>query len=138
MIRGSAPPGSNPLSDNPKGGNSNRSLPVTQAVGSGEGGGVGGAGLGAFLFPGLGLDLLGGSGDSGLFGAGLPDIEQVEQQLNQNPNMMIEFMSVPAIQNLMNNPELMRGLIMNNPQMREIIEQNPEIGHMLNDPGILQ
>ncbi|XP_030943897.1 ubiquitin domain-containing protein DSK2b-like [Quercus lobata] len=108
---------------------------VTRGVGSNEGGGLGNAGLGASLF---GLNALGSGGEPGLFGAGLPEFEQVQQQLTQNPNMMREIMSMPAIQSLMNNPELMRSLIMSNPQMRDIIDRNPELAHVLNDPGILR
>ncbi|XP_050263475.1 ubiquitin domain-containing protein DSK2b-like [Quercus robur] len=108
---------------------------VTRGVGSNEGGGLGNAGLGASLF---GLNALGSGGAPGLFGAGLPEFEQVQQQLTQNPNMMREIMSMPAIQSLMNNPELMRSLIMSNPQMRDIIDRNPELAHVLNDPGILR
>ncbi|GLT70631.1 hypothetical protein SLA2020_426960 [Shorea laevis] len=52
--------------------------------------------------------------------------------------MMREIMNMPAIQGLMNNPDLMRSLIMSNPQMREIIDRNPELAHVLNDPGILR
>lgn len=103
-----------------------------------EGGGLGTAGLGASLFPGLGLGGLGGTGASGLLGAGLPDFDQMQQQLTQNPNMMREIMNMPAIQGLMNNPDLMRNLIMSNPQMRDIIDRNPELGHILNDPSILR
>ncbi|PQQ04440.1 ubiquitin domain-containing protein DSK2b-like isoform X1 [Prunus yedoensis var. nudiflora] len=47
-------------------------------------------------------------------------------------------MNTPAVQNLMNNPDIMRNLIMNNPQMREIIDRNPELAHVLNDPGTLR
>ncbi|KAL2936841.1 Ubiquitin domain-containing protein DSK2b [Bienertia sinuspersici] len=101
-----------------------------------ESGGLGGAGLGASLFPGLGG--LGGTNASGLLGAGLPDFEQMQQQLTQNPNMMREIMNMPAIQSLMNNPDLMRNLIMSNPQMRDIIDRNPELAHILNDPSILR
>ncbi|KAB2051096.1 hypothetical protein ES319_A12G032700v1 [Gossypium barbadense] len=105
---------------------------VTRGVGSNEG-----AGLGASIFP--GLNPLGGNGGSfGLFGSGLPEFEQVQQQLTQNPNMMREITNTPAIQSLVNNPELMRTLIMSNPQMREIIDRNPELGHILNDPSILR
>ncbi|KAG4114327.1 hypothetical protein ERO13_D12G039300v2 [Gossypium hirsutum] len=105
---------------------------VTRGVGSNEG-----AGLGASIFP--GLNPLGGNGGSfGLFGSGLPEFEQEQQQLTQNPNMMREIMNTPAIQSLVNNPELMRTLIMSNPQMREIIDRNPELGHILNDPSILR
>ncbi|KAK8530047.1 hypothetical protein V6N13_102928 [Hibiscus sabdariffa] len=114
------------------------------SFGSNDGAGLGelsfgsndGAGLGASLFP--GLNPLGGNGGFGLFGSGLPEFEQVQQQLTQNPQVMREIMSTPAIQSLMNNPELMRTLIMSNPQMREIIDRNPELGHILNDPSILR
>ena len=132
MVRGFAPSSSTP----PPAATTNVATPnttpgVTRGVGSNEG-----AGLGASLFP--GLNPLGGSGGLGLFGAGLPEFEQVQQQLTQNPNMMREIMNTPAIQSLMNNPELMRSLVMSNPQMREIIDRNPELGHILNDPSILR
>lgn len=99
----------------------------------------GGSGLGSTLFPGLGsLNGLSGNGVSGLFGAGLPDLEQVQQQLSQNPNIMREIMNMPAIQNLMNNPDLMRSIITSNPQMRELIDRNPDLAHILNDPSTLR
>nr|GMC62565.1 ubiquitin domain-containing protein DSK2b-like isoform X2 [Ipomoea batatas] len=73
------------------------------------GGAFGGSGPGASLFPGLNLNGLGSGGD----------FEQVQQQLNQNPNMMRDILNMPLVQNLMNNPEkLSATLIMNNPQMR--------------------
>ncbi|KAM7523978.1 hypothetical protein LguiA_013880 [Lonicera macranthoides] len=105
-------------------------------LGSNESGAFAGAGLGASLFPGLGSNGLGGTG--GLFGAGLPEFEQVQQQLTQNPNMMREIMDMPLVQNLMNNPEIMRNMIMNNPQMREVMDRNPELAHVLNDPATLR
>lgn len=127
MVRGSAPAASAPTA-------SAQNPSTTPAVGATEAAGFGGAGLGgASLFPGLG-----GSGASGLFGAGLPEFEQMQQQLTQNPNMMRDIMNMPAIQNMMNNPELMRGMIMSNPQMRDIIDRNPELAHVLNDPAILR
>ncbi|KAK4348010.1 hypothetical protein RND71_034349 [Anisodus tanguticus] len=92
---------------------------------------VGAPFAGAPLFPGL------GSG-GGPFGAGLPDFEQVQQQLTQNPDMMRDMMNMPVVQNLMNNPEIIRNLIMNNPQMRETMDRNPELAHVLNDPATLR
>lgn len=133
MVRGSAPaaaPAPAPLGA----GNTN----TTPATAQGGAPSPGGAGMGASLFPGLGLGALGGNGASGLFGAGLPEFEQVQQQLTQNPNMMRDIMNMPAIQSLMNNPEIMRSLIMSNPQMREIIDRNPELAHILNDPSVLR
>lgn len=97
---------------------------------SGPAGGLGG------LFPGLGDP---GSGrPSGIFGSGFPELEQVEQHLSQNPNLMREIMNMPAMQNLMNNPDLIRNMIMSNPQMREIMDRNPDLAHVLNDPSVLR
>ncbi|XP_012458110.1 ubiquitin domain-containing protein DSK2a [Gossypium raimondii] len=135
MVRGFAPSSSTPPPSATTNVATDNTTPgVTRGIGSNDG-----AGLGASLFP--GLNPLGGGGGSsgfGLFGSGLPEFEQVQQQLTQNPNMMREIMNTPAIQSLMNNPELMRSLIMSNPQMREIIDRNPELGHILNDPSILR
>ncbi|KAA3482221.1 ubiquitin domain-containing protein DSK2b-like [Gossypium australe] len=132
MVRGSAPSSSTP----PSAATTNVATPnttpgVTLGVGSNDS-----AGLGASLF--TGLNPLGSNGDFGLFESGLPEFEQVQQQLTQNPQVMREIMNTPAIQSLMNNPELMRTLIMSNPQMREIIDRNPELGHILNDPSTLR
>ncbi|PWA75214.1 ubiquitin family protein [Artemisia annua] len=134
MVRGSAP---SPSTAAPAAGNANTTPPVTTGAGANEGLGLGGAGAGAPLFPGLGLGGL-GSGGQNLFGAGLPEFEQVQQQLTQNPNMMRDMMNMPAIQNIINNPEIMRSMIMSNPQMRDIIDRNPELAHVLNDPAILR
>lgn len=121
MVRGSAPA---PTTAAPA------TTPSQAGVGSTEGVGAGGVGSGGPLFPGLGLPGFGGSG--------LPEFQQVQQQLTQNPDMMRDMMNMPAIQNILNNPEIMRGMIMNNPQMRDIIDRNPELAHVLNDPAILR
>lgn len=123
MVRGSAPAAT---TDTPAIGNPNPPPLASQGGGFNDG-----LGSGAPLFPGLGLGGLGGTG-------GLPEFEQVQQQLTQNPNMMRDMMNMPAIQNILNNPEIMRGMIMSNPQMREIIDRNPELAHILNDPAILR
>ncbi|KAL1188498.1 Ubiquitin domain-containing protein DSK2b [Cardamine amara subsp. amara] len=101
---------------------------------------LGGASQGESLFPGLGFNPLGGGANpmAGLFGSAPLDLEQAQQQLAQNPNMVRDMMNTPAIQNLMNNPEFMRSMIMSNPQMRELVDRNPELGHVLNDPSILR
>ncbi|XP_074312839.1 ubiquitin domain-containing protein DSK2b-like [Silene latifolia] len=137
MVRGFAPSASTtpPATANSAG---TDTTAATRTAASTESGGLGGAGLGASLFPGIGLGGLGGTGASGLLGAGIPDLEQMQQQLNQNPDMLREIMNMPAIQSLMNNPDLMRNLVMDNPQMREIIDRNPELAHILNDPNILR
>ncbi|KAJ4965252.1 hypothetical protein NE237_017101 [Protea cynaroides] len=139
MVRGFAPASSTNTTTGTAnvGGGPNTTSGAGRGLGSNEGAGFGG-GLGASLLPGLGVNGLGGNGASGLFGSGLPEFEQVQQQLTQNPNMMREIMNMPVIQNLMNNPDLMRNLIMSNPQMREIIDRNPDLAHILNDPSTLR
>ncbi|KAK6143336.1 hypothetical protein DH2020_023684 [Rehmannia glutinosa] len=138
MVRGSAPAPTPPAAVPASAGNAN-SVPAVTQGGSPNTGGAGVPGGVASLFPGLGSGAFGGTGGaSGIFGAGLPEFEQVQQQLTQNPNMMREIMNMPAIQSLMSNPEIMRSLIMSNPQMREIIDRNPELAHILNDPSILR
>ncbi|CAN6294434.1 unnamed protein product [Urochloa humidicola] len=92
-------------------------------------------GLGS-LFPGVGAPRSGRP--SGIFGSGFPELEQVEQHLSQNPNLMRDIMNMPAMQSLMNNPELVRNMIMNNPQLREIMDRNPDLAHVLNDPSVLR
>jgi len=133
LVRGSPPaPSANPASATNVGGpNTAQNAPRNAA--SDAGGPFPGSGLGASMFPGLGS-----GGGGGLFGAGLPDFEQVQQQLTQNPDMMRDMMNMPLVQNLMNNPETIRNLIMNNPQMREIMDRNPELAHVLNDPATLR
>lgn len=136
LVRGFVPS----ASTNPAGaantGGTNAAPALNREAGPVDGGALGGVGLGAPLFP-FGLN---GSetGGGGLFGAGLPEFEQMQQQFTQNPNMMREIMDLPLVQNLMNNPDVMRSMMMNNPQMREIIDRNPELAHMLNDPAILR
>ncbi|KAF5798513.1 putative Ubiquitin-like domain, Heat shock chaperonin-binding, UBA-like superfamily, ubiquilin [Helianthus annuus] len=133
LVRGFVPATSTPADAPPTRANT---TPAAAEAGSVDAGTTGGNGLGGSLFPGLGLSGLGGNG--GLFGAGLPGLEQMQQQLTQNPNMMREIMDLPLVQNLLNNPETMRNMMMSNPQMREIIDRNPELGHVLNDPAILR
>ncbi|KAJ6759966.1 UBIQUITIN DOMAIN-CONTAINING PROTEIN DSK2A-RELATED [Salix purpurea] len=138
MVRGFSPPAPAPAPTPAATVNPDTTTGVTRGVGSNEGGafGLGGAGLGASLFPGLGS--LSGGSPPGLFGDGLPELEQVQQRLTQNPNMIREIMNTPAMQGLMNNPELIRSMMMSNPQMREIMDRNPELAHVLNDPSILR
>ncbi|XP_074582574.1 ubiquitin domain-containing protein DSK2b-like isoform X1 [Curcuma longa] len=94
--------------------------------------------LGGSLLPGLNVNGLSGSGTAGLLGTGIPELDQMQQQLSQNPNIMREIMNLPAMQNLISNPDIIRNLFMNNPQMREIIDRNPELAHVLNDPNTLR
>lgn len=126
MVRGAALPP--PASTSPAG--SNEATATTRA--SSPAGGLGG------LLQGLGATGSANSGGLGLFGSGVPEIDQVQQQLAENPNLMREIMNMPLMQNILNNPDLIRNIIMNNPQMRELIDRNPDLAHVLNDPSILR
>ncbi len=84
------------------------------------------------------LDGVGVGGGAGAgFGMGFSDFQQAQEQLLQDPNLEREMMSMPVVQNLMNNPDLLRTLIMRNPHMQDIIDHNPDLAHILNDPGTL-
>ncbi|EPY82405.1 ubiquilin-1 isoform 6 [Camelus ferus] len=52
--------------------------------------------------------------------------------------MMVQIMENPFVQSMLSNPDLMRQLIMANPQMQQLIQRNPEISHMLNNPDIMR
>ncbi|CAJ0829582.1 15068_t:CDS:10, partial [Entrophospora sp. SA101] len=39
---------------------------------------------------------------------------------------------------LLSNPEIVRSMVMQNPAMRQMIERNPEIGHIINDPSFIR
>ncbi|VDD91579.1 unnamed protein product [Enterobius vermicularis] len=69
-------------------------------------------------------------------GAGNP--MGIAQQMVQNPEMIRQFMNSPIMQSLMSNPEIFRHFVAENPQMQQIIEANPELGHMLNDPDLIR
>uniref|UniRef100_A0A7N0T960 Uncharacterized protein n=1 Tax=Kalanchoe fedtschenkoi TaxID=63787 RepID=A0A7N0T960_KALFE len=139
MVRGSAPSGSSSTTsavNASAGGNVNSAATDPSATPeAGTEGATGGASLGASLFPGADFNFLGRNSN---LGAGIPGFDQMHQQLSQNPNFMREIMNTPAVQSLMNNPDLMRTMIMNNPQTREIIDRNPELAHILNDPSIIR
>jgi len=64
--------------------------------------------------------------------------QQVQEGMRNNPDLMRQIMDSPLTQSLMSNPEIMRNLIQSNPQMRQLMDRNPEINHMLNNPDILR
>ncbi|KAI8541063.1 hypothetical protein RHMOL_Rhmol08G0033900 [Rhododendron molle] len=105
------------------------------SVGSGECGMCGGYSLGASLSSGLGYGL---SDNSELFGAGLPILQQVLQKLTQNPNLMREIIDMPSVHNVVDNQNIMQNVIMNDPQIDELIDRNPELAHILTDPSTIR
>jgi ubiquilin len=60
-----------------------------------------------------------------VLGAQMPggiNLAQFQQQMLNNPDMMRQMMENPITQSLLSSPELLRGLITDNPQMQELIE----------------
>lgn len=141
LVRGFAPDAPATNASTPAPGGQNTTPDISRGVSSNDNQGLGG-GLLSSLFPGMDVSALGGSGASGLFGDALPNLEQMQQQMQQqitrNPSMISEMMNMPAIQNMLNNPDIIRNVMMNNPQIREVIDRNPELAHILNDPNSLR
>merc|ERR1712241_1557239 len=86
-----------------------------------------------------GIGGLPGMSNLGLGSANFMEMQQrMQEGIMSNPDFMRQIMDSPLTQSLMSNPEIVRSLIQGNPQMRQLIERNPEIGHMLNNPDILR
>ncbi|KAI0982386.1 hypothetical protein GJ496_006672 [Pomphorhynchus laevis] len=58
--------------------------------------------------------------------------------LQTDPNAIQNLLSNPMVQGLMSNPELLRSIMLNNPQMQRVIEQNPEVSQFFNNPDFMR
>lgn len=71
--------------------------------------------------------------------ASFADIQQnFYQTVRNDPNSLQSLLNNPMFQSVMNNPELIRALMMSNPQMQRVLEQNPEIAQVFNNPEFLR
>ncbi|XP_031243558.1 ubiquilin-3 isoform X1 [Mastomys coucha] len=52
--------------------------------------------------------------------------------------LVAQLVDDPFIQGLLSNTGLVRQLVLDNPHMQQLIQQNPEIGHILNNPEIMR
>lgn len=90
----------------------------------------------------FGLNQLGGLAGLNALGAGsntFMDLQaQMQNELMSNPDMVRTVLDNPLVQQMMNNPEVMRSLLTSNPQMQDLMQRNPEISHMLNNPDLLR
>jgi len=90
----------------------------------------------------LGLGGLGGLMGLDNLGMGSSNFMEMQQniqrELDSNPDFMRSMMDNPVVQNLMSNPDVIRQIITSNPQMSEIMERNPEVSHMLNNPELMR
>ncbi|XP_036717532.1 ubiquilin-3 [Balaenoptera musculus] len=54
------------------------------------------------------------------------------------PEFVSQIIDDPFIQGLLSNTGLVRQLVLDNPHMQQLIQHNPEIGHILNNPEIMR
>lgn len=82
--------------------------------------------------------LQGNNNNNGGMFPDMSQLQQMQQQAMQNPEMMNSIMNSPMMQSMMSNPELIRTMMESNPQMRQLLETNPELRHMLDDPELMR
>ncbi|KFO36069.1 ubiquilin-3 [Fukomys damarensis] len=86
--------------------------------------------------PTFSLDVLTGLG---LMPGSFPD--QPSTLIGQHvslPELLAELIDDPFIQGLLSNTGLVRQLVLDNPHMQQLIQHNPEVGHILNNPEIMR
>ncbi|XP_027435646.1 ubiquilin-3 [Zalophus californianus] len=54
------------------------------------------------------------------------------------PEFVAQIIDDPFIQGLLSNTGLMCQLVLDNPHMQQLIQHNPELGHILNNPEIMR
>ncbi|XP_036178422.1 ubiquilin-3 [Myotis myotis] len=85
------------------------------------------------------LGVLTGLSGLGLTSGSFPD--QPSSLMWQNvsvPEFVAQIIDEPFIQGLLSNTGLVRQLVHDNPHMQQLIQHNPEIGHILNNPEIMR
>ena len=83
-----------------------------------------------------------GAGISGLGGMSGNNFQEMQNQMMQNPEMLSLAMDMirrkyqdnPIVQSLMSDPAAINEMINLNRQMRQIMEQNPEVDAVIGDP----
>jgi len=72
-------------------------------------------------------------------------ISQSQQQKNKKPaangmdsELFSQLLDNPFVQSVMSNPDFIRSIYMSNPQFKKVIEKNPEMAQIFNDPEYLK
>lgn len=65
-------------------------------------------------------------------------LQQMQQQMMQNPEMVRQMMNSPLVEAMMNDPDMLQNMVQSNPQLKQMMESNPEVGHLLSDPAVLR
>jgi len=68
----------------------------------------------------------------------VPNMAQMQQQLQQNPEMLSNIMQSPMMQGAMSNPDLIRNMMESNPEMQRVMDQNPQLRAVLDDPEMMR
>ncbi|XP_068964927.1 ubiquilin-3 [Petaurus breviceps papuanus] len=85
------------------------------------------------------LGVLTGLNGLGLTSGSFPDLQtQLLWQHISMPEMVAQIIDDPFIQGLLSNTGLVCQLVLDNPYMQQLIQHNPEIGHILNNPEIMR
>ncbi|XP_062951930.1 ubiquilin-3 [Cynocephalus volans] len=116
-----------PAASVPTPGPSPRSLPPPSSICSADGP------------PTFSLGVLTGLNRLGLSSGGSP--EQLSSLMWQHvsvPEILTQPIDEPFVQGLLSNTGLVHQLVLENPHMQQLIQQNPEIGHILNNPEIMR
>lgn len=79
-------------------------------------------------------NMMGQNNQNSLF----PNMAQMQQQLQQNPEMLSNLMNSPMMQSLMSNPDVIRNMMMGNPEMQRVMEQNPQLRAIMDDPEMMR
>eukprot|EP00299_Pterocystis_sp_00344_P011303 c5241_g1_i2.p1 GENE.c5241_g1_i2~~c5241_g1_i2.p1 ORF type:complete len:407 (-),score=90.80 c5241_g1_i2:37-1257(-) len=58
--------------------------------------------------------------------------------LGGDANLMNVMMQNPIVQDMLDNPDFLRSILVANPQTRAMLERNPEVMHALNDPALFR
>ncbi|KAL3975733.1 alpha-2-macroglobulin-like protein [Sarotherodon galilaeus] len=69
-----------------------------------------------------------------------PELQrQMENRLLADPEMMHRLLGSPFVQSTLSNssPQLIRQLILSNPQIQQLLQTNPEVKDMLNDEDVI-
>lgn len=68
-------------------------------------------------------NLLNNLGSFGFGNANFAEVQaQMQQQLLSDPNAMRQMLDNPMVQSIMSNPDLIRDIMMSNPQMQSLLE----------------
>ncbi|XP_003781054.1 ubiquilin-3 [Otolemur garnettii] len=89
--------------------------------------------------PAFSLGVLTGLNGLGLTPSSFPDqSSSLMWQHVSVPEFVAQLIDDPFIQGLLSNTGLVRQLVLDNPHMQQLIQHNPEIGHILNNPEIMR